>query len=127
MTEPEADRLLRDSVVELARNRPRTFALACVSRLATFWSVAPAAGVYGRATRGATALWTIPLWAALALGAFHPRFRRWPGVAVLAAIVGLSAVHTLYWTDMRMRAPIVPAIALVAASVEWGRKRINEP
>jgi hypothetical protein len=127
MTEPEADRYLRDSVVELARNRPRLFLRACGWRLATFWSVAPTAGVYGRATRAVTGVWTIPLWSALVLGAFHPRFRRWPGASVLAAIVGLSIVHTLYWTDMRMRAPIVPAIALVAASATWKRERISGP
>jgi hypothetical protein len=116
MTEPQADRFLRDSVVELARNEPQMFLRACVARLSTFWSAVPAEGVYGRATRLITAAWTIPLWLALLAGAFHPRFRRWPGVAVIAAILGLSIVHTLYWTDMRMRAPIVPAIALVAAS-----------
>ncbi|MDR3618564.1 MAG: dolichyl-phosphate-mannose-protein mannosyltransferase [Paludisphaera borealis] len=119
MSEPEADRLLRNSVVELARSRPRMFLRACLARLATFWSAVPAEGVYGRATRLITGAWTIPLWTALVLGAFHPRFRRWPGVAVPMAIVGLSVVHTLYWTDMRMRAPIVPAIALVAASAWW--------
>lgn len=133
MTEPEADRYLRDSVVELAWNRPWMFARACASRLATFWSVVPTAGVYGPATRAATGVWTIPLWAALALGAFHPRFRRWPGVAAPAAIMGLSIVHAFYWTDMRMRAPIVPAIALVAASASWkpdsrdGKEEVNGP
>jgi hypothetical protein len=116
MTEPEADRFLRDSVVELARNRPRSFLHACLARMATFWSPVPAAGVYGRISRLITAAWTIPLLVALVAGAFHPRFRRWPGVAVVTAILGLSIVHTLFWTDMRMRAPIVPAIALVAAS-----------
>jgi 4-amino-4-deoxy-L-arabinose transferase-like glycosyltransferase len=123
MTEPEADRFLRNSVVELAREQPRMFARACLSRLATFWSVIPAGDVYGRTTRIATAAWTIPLWSALVLGAFHRRFRRWPDVAVVMAIIGLSIVHTLYWTDMRMRAPIVPAIALVAASASWKLNR----
>lgn len=127
MTEPQADRFLRDSVVELARSRPATFLRACVAREATFWSAVPAAGVYGRTTRLGTAVWTIPLWAALVVGLFHPRFRRWPGVAVPCAILGLSVVHALYWTDMRMRAPIVPAIALAAASAAWGRRRTDGP
>jgi len=34
----------------------------------------------------------------------------------LAVLVALSGVHTLFWTDVRMRAPVVPAIALIAAS-----------
>ena len=30
-------------------------------------------------------------------------------------VLGLTLVHALFWTDLRMRAPIVPAIALIAA------------
>ena len=30
-------------------------------------------------------------------------------------VIGLTLVHALFWTDLRMRAPIVPAIALIAA------------
>jgi hypothetical protein len=32
------------------------------------------------------------------------------------AVLGLTAVHAAYWTDLRMRAPLVPAIALIAAA-----------
>ena len=38
--------------------------------------------------------------------------RTWPGVAAWSAILALTAVHAFFWTDLRMRAPIVPAIAL---------------
>ena len=41
-------------------------------------------------------------------------------------IVGLTVVHFAYWTDMRMRAPIVPAIALIAAGFRCG-KRVQTP
>ena len=30
-------------------------------------------------------------------------------------VIGLTVVHAFYWTDLRMRAPIVPALALIAA------------
>lgn len=36
----------------------------------------------------------------------------WP---LLMLLLSFSAVHSLYWADMRMRAPLVPAIALFAA------------
>jgi 4-amino-4-deoxy-L-arabinose transferase-like glycosyltransferase len=115
MPEPAADRLLRDEVVALARREPWTFARACVARLATFWSPSPSAGVYGTRTRALTLAWTAPLWVAFALGLTAGTFRRWPGIVAPCLIVGLTAVHALYWTDLRMRAPIVPAIALIAA------------
>lgn len=38
--------------------------------------------------------------------------RWWPTVALIASF---TAVHFFYWADMRMRAPLVPAIALLAA------------
>ncbi|WP_337175681.1 phospholipid carrier-dependent glycosyltransferase [Paludisphaera sp.] len=123
LPEPEADRRLRDEVVALARREPRTFARACLSRLATFWSPLPAAGVYGTTARLATFVWTAPLWIALALGLARREFRSWPGVAAPALIVGLTVVHAFYWTDLRMRAPIVPAIAVVAALATVGRRR----
>lgn len=38
---------------------------------------------------------------------------RW--LPAFALIAGFAAVHFLYWADMRMRAPLTPAIALLAA------------
>ena len=84
------------------------------ARLGHFWAIAPVASVYPATARIATLVWTIPLFLALAIGFIQPAAWSWPRVAAPVAIVGLTIVHTLYWTDMRMRAPIVPAIALVA-------------
>ena len=126
LSEPEADRRLRDSVVTLAKAEPRRFARACLARLESFWGVAPAAIVYGRAVQLATFAWTAPLWAALVVGLARPRAWRWSMVSAVAVIVGLTAVHAFYWTDMRMRAPIVPAIALIAASAGWSPGRDDE-
>jgi hypothetical protein len=116
MAEPQADRFLRDRVVRLALDRPAMFLRACLDRLMWFWSVAPATSVYSPAVRLATAVWTVPLWIALAAGLLRPSLWRWPQLAAPLMIIGLTSVHALYWTDVRMRAPIVPAIALVAAS-----------
>ncbi|MFO0890211.1 MAG: dolichyl-phosphate-mannose-protein mannosyltransferase [Isosphaeraceae bacterium] len=116
MTEPEADRFLRDGVIRLARERPGTFLIASADRLARFWSFAPASAVYGRAVRWGTAAWTVPLGVALVLGLCRRSLWRWPEIAAPLQLAGLSAVHCLYWTDLRMRAPIVPAIAVIAAA-----------
>jgi len=116
MTEPQADRYLRNKVVRISRDQPARFLRACLHRLRRFWSVAPAGAVYSWRVQWATAGWTIPLWMALALGSLQVGLWRWPRIAAPLMVVGLTAVHALYWTDMRMRAPIVPAIALIAAS-----------
>ncbi|MDG3006229.1 ArnT family glycosyltransferase [Paludisphaera mucosa] len=122
MSEPAADRLMRDEAIELARREPAKFAHACAARLATFWSPTPAAGVYGGRARALTLAWTLPLWAALLLGLASPTFRRWPGIVAPSLILGLTVVHSFYWTDLRMRAPITPAIALIASSATWPRR-----
>ncbi|QEH36411.1 hypothetical protein OJF2_49750 [Aquisphaera giovannonii] len=130
MTEPEADRFLRDSVLRLVAERPRVFARACLDRLARFWGLAPAQPVYSARVRVASAAWTGPLWAALLVGLLNRKAWRWPRIAAPAAILGLTMVHVFYWTDLRMRAPIVPAIALVAAAAELpipGRIRRRPP
>ncbi|MFI5456687.1 MAG: ArnT family glycosyltransferase [Isosphaerales bacterium] len=115
MSEPGADRYLRSQVWKLARDRPVDFGRAMLARIGHFWSVAPAASVYSGRARWATMAWTIPLWAAVCLGLVQPGLWRWPRIAAPLVAIGLTLVHVLFWTDLRMRAPIVPAIALVAA------------
>jgi hypothetical protein len=115
LPEPEGDRRLRDQALRTMIGRPRDCARAALARLGRFWSVAPAGSVYPRPLRLITAAWTVPLWVALALGLLRRGLWRWPQVAAPAAVIALTAVHSVFWTDMRMRAPIVPAIALIAA------------
>jgi 4-amino-4-deoxy-L-arabinose transferase-like glycosyltransferase len=116
MSEPDADRYLRNQAIGLARQRPGDFAHATIARLGHFWSVVPAASVYPAPARIATFLWTAPLFLSLAMGLFQPSVWSWPRIAAPLAILGLTVVHAFFWTDLRMRAPIAPAIALIAAS-----------
>jgi len=117
MNEVEADRAMRDAAIATIRADPRRFVRASLARLGRFWGLAPSAAVYPGWLRLATAAWSAPLWVAAILGLARPGVRRWPGVVAPAIIMALTAVHTLYWTDQRMRAPLVPAIALIAAGV----------
>jgi 4-amino-4-deoxy-L-arabinose transferase-like glycosyltransferase len=114
-SEPQADRYLRNKAIRLAIDQPHDFLLASWNRLLRFWSVAPAAAVYPAAVRWGTAIVTLPVLLAFLVGLGQPATWRWPAVVAPCLIVGLSTVHLLYWTDMRMRSPIVPAIAIVAA------------
>jgi 4-amino-4-deoxy-L-arabinose transferase-like glycosyltransferase len=115
MSEPQADRYLRHEALRLARSNPAAFARATLARLAHFWAVAPAASVYPAPARWATLIWSLPLFIALAIGLLQRSVWTWPRVSAPLAILGFTIVHAFFWTDLRMRAPIVPAIALVAA------------
>jgi 4-amino-4-deoxy-L-arabinose transferase-like glycosyltransferase len=123
MTEHQADRYLQHQVWRLANERPADFARATVARLAHFWSLAPASSVYSPVTRWVTLAWTVPLWAALLVGLATRAIWSWPRIAAPMVVLGLTLVHALFWTDLRMRAPIVPAIALIAAGA--ARPRIG--
>jgi Dolichyl-phosphate-mannose-protein mannosyltransferase len=126
MSEPEADRWLRGEALGIARDRPLAFARASLARLGRFWGLAPSAAVYPTWLRVITAAWTLPLWAALIWGMCRRDLWSWPRAAAPAIVLALSVVHAVYWTDLRMRAPIVPAIALIAASAwRWEKPDAN--
>lgn len=125
MSPPQADRYLRDEGLRMLREHPVKFLRASVARLGRFWGIAPSASVYPSRLRMATAAWTIPLWIALALGLSRRSTWCWPRMTAPLVILGLSAVHIVYWTDMRMRVPIIPAVGLVAATAAIPRRKIG--
>lgn len=115
LSEPEADRMYRREAFREMMHRPGSFARAIMARLGRFWAIAPSPAVYPGPLRIATAAWTVPLWALLAFGLMKRGTWRWPWSLASAILISLTAVHCFYWTDLRMRAPIVPAVALLAA------------
>ena len=62
-----------------------------------------------------TALWTTPFWLAVAWGVCRRGLWQWPRASALSIVIALTLVHAVFWTDLRMRAPIIPALALIAA------------
>ena len=65
--------------------------------------------------------WTLPLWLAVLLGLARRDLWSWPQITAPLAVIGLTLVHSLFWTDLRMRAPIIPAIAIIAAGAALPR------
>ena len=115
MTEPQADRYLRSTVWQLVRERPADFARATLARLGHFWSVAPAASVYSaRRSLGDHGL----------DGSALARRRARAGPARPLALAADRRAAGRDRSDAGPRpvldrpadaAPIVPAIALIAA------------
>ncbi len=102
------------------RSEPLTALRSGLTLLGRFWNVAPLA------TEGRPL--SVPL--RFAIGVFYTALvvlaiigsirvmrddasRWWPLAALIA---GFTAVHAVYWADMRMRTPVVPAIALLAVA-----------
>lgn len=131
--EVAADRRAYALAWHCIRQQPTMFAWASAVRLGRLFSplahqLSPNEGRAVRTVRYLIAAWylaELPL--ALVGVAAVVRFRRsqaqsqataaetpWLWAALLVA--AFVAVHTFYWTDLRMRAPLMPAIATAAAA-----------
>jgi hypothetical protein len=102
------------------RSEPSIAVRSGLTLLGRFWSVIPLAtknAPISRSIRMLVATWYAAVLIALICGAFRILRGNWrPWAPLLALIAGFTLVHSLYWADMRMRAPLVPAISLIAAA-----------
>jgi Gpi18-like mannosyltransferase len=114
LSEHDMDQSLKSRTWAFVREHPVDFFRATIQRQLHFWSIAPSGQVYGPIVRYTCIVWTLPFWVLAATGLFSRQCKSLPGLAALAVIAGLAGVHLIYWTDIRMRAPIIPALAIVA-------------
>lgn len=117
------DRREYDLAWQAIRQQPGMFAYACLLRVGSFWNVLPhrtldpePAAV--RWLRYATAAWYGLLFslAAVAMGSLAVRPLVAPWLWGTCLIASFTSVHVFYWTDMRMRAPLMPVVCLAAAA-----------
>jgi len=105
---------------------PGDFLQACLLRQLRLWSPVP----QGEEADSLPGVVFFGLWAfygglyllAIAGVARSLSLRRepWPLIWLLAMIITVAVVHTFYWSNARMRAPVIPALALLAGvAVEW--------
>lgn len=142
--EPRADQLAYADAVKNIREEPGIFLYACLIRLGRFFGVlphqvTPEETTAKRLSRYAVAVWYVPELGLSALGIVVVvgrllRRRSTPSQAgvgtasiddtlyssfgwICALILTgcFVATHAVFWSDMRMRAPLVPALALAAA------------
>lgn len=104
------------------RAAPLAFARACLFRLSRLWGAMPRSTSPEETVAAGIARWTIGgyytavlLLAVAGLAALlrHGPPADWlPGLLLLACF---TLVHSVFWSDMRMRAPLVPVVAMLAA------------
>jgi hypothetical protein len=100
------------------RAEPAMFGRACLWRALRFWDLAPwklPAG-YSKFLLWGTAIYYALMACGMILGLLRLsalEWRRWSMLLLLPLTLWLT--HWVYWTDMRMRAPIIPILALLAA------------
>lgn len=119
--EVERDQWMSRAAWRTIASEPRLFARACLRRFLHFWSLKPSVRVDGSSPalieRAAAAYYVLVFtfaacgFATVAIG----RASRALWAAPILLIAGFLGVHLVYWTDARMRAPITPELALLAA------------
>ncbi|MGL4464701.1 MAG: hypothetical protein ACRC1K_21315 [Planctomycetia bacterium] len=106
--------------VDWMKNNPGAAAWSVIFHVAAFWSPAPAGG--GAAVRWACFGYYGVLYAAVltTLWQWTRAYRTVgpkPGVGLAAAVVlAFTLVHAVYWSNPRMRAPVMPILAAAAAT-----------
>ena len=121
--EVDSDRGLYALARQTIRQQPQMFLYASLVRVGYLWSpfahrLDAEEPTLVRWTRGMVAVWYICVFvlAAVGLGRLGSSAVRVPWVWGGLLVLALTLVHAVYWTNMRMRAPLMPIVDLAAAA-----------
>lgn len=123
-----ADAWAHTQAVTSIQRQPASFARACVWRVTSLWGLLPhqiaadeSAG--RRLARYAVGVWYVAVFGLALAGipALGCRLLRPPWLWGLLLCLSFTAMHAVYWSNLRMRAPLMPVVCLAAAV---GVKRI---
>ena len=121
--ELELDGMSYELAWQQIRQRPADFVRACLYRITQLWSPLPHKltadeSLARRALRYATCAWYLAVYALAAVGVWKLRWNlvKPPWLYGILLCLAFTAVHTFYWTNLRMRAPLIPVVALIAGA-----------
>jgi len=128
--EVQADRWAREQAITCIQRRGGMFVYSCAVRIGRLWGIVPhqvdsSESTAKRLARYAIGLWYVLvfLFAAIGVSSQGRRLFHSPWIWGLLVCLSFTAVHTVYWSNLRMRAPLMPVVAMAAA---LGAKRIAE-
>ncbi|TXT22069.1 MAG: glycosyl transferase family protein, partial [Planctomycetota bacterium] len=110
---------------------PREFVESCWLRTKRFWNVFPGgadAGSLPTLARWGIAVFFLLELTAAAVGCCRiDRNEFWAWWPLVLLVVSFALVHVVYWSNLRMRAPVEPVLALLAARGFVGRRNNSRP
>lgn len=116
--EIDLDRWYYQLAIRTASSEPTSFFSACLLRMSRFWGLS-AIGASGL-TKVALTGWYLFLWCGLLLSLLNQqgsptgsgllRLRMW------LSVLAFCLLHIVYWTDTRMRAPLMPVLILLSST-----------
>ncbi len=128
LTEIGQDQLAYRAALSTIARMPTVFVASCFYRVGWLWALWPYDGSFG-----VTEV-LIAVWYTFVFGLAYVSLKQlWRKRALrdwlfgLLVIVSLTAIHSIFWSNMRMRAPAMPCIMLLAVAVlPTGRLRSAE-
>ena len=114
LTEIQRDRFEYALAWRFMRSRPDAMLACSWRKFRRFWAVQPNPVQVGAIARSAIGIFyaiQIPLWL---VGACVGRGVRWFRTVLVVTVLALGLTHALYWSNMRMRTPVMPALAVLA-------------
>lgn len=118
--EKSVDRWMYARARSEIRSDTSAFLQACVLRWRRFWALAPTADSGGlpNALSFGVSTWYLAVWAGL-VGSLFCGIRGRRDIQMLwLAILSFLVVHTFYWTNTRMRAPLT-GVFVVLSAIGW--------
>lgn len=122
--ELQRDRLANSLAMRSIKENPLGFLYGIGVRQLWFWAWWPSERQAGLGLRWAIGLWYGAISCAVIYGCWN-LCRRWDsrvlGIALwnwmpaLTMAISLCAIHSVYWSNMRMRSPLIPLVSLLAA------------
>jgi hypothetical protein len=109
--------------VQAIADQPTMFAWASLVRMGRLWQLVPHCAGPGETQAARYARYTVGVWYLLetvltvvGLVVLGRRLRYPPWLWAIVFCASFTLVHTVYWSNMRMRAPLIPVVALLAAA-----------
>ena len=132
--EVEDDQFAYQVAFHSIRAEPASFAWSCLVRLGRLWSpfphqVNPNESLPALLLRLGTVAWYLVILVAAIAGCWRRRsaWKTDPWIWGLLLCLSFSLVHTFYWSNIRMRAPLMPFVYLAALGCLASRGSRPEP
>jgi hypothetical protein len=115
------DRWMKERAIEHIRSHTTLFMRSGLYRVSRLWDVMPAGAVSAAARLAVAPFYVLIEALALAglcwwlVGVFRNHSDATKLTAAVLLLAAFTAVHFVYWSDARMRAPCVPAVSLFAS------------
>jgi len=123
------DAAMRRLAFDNIQKSPVHFVQACLLRLQRFWGPGPATGSGQALIRFGVCCWYLSVFCLFVVGIVKNRGNLQHAWLGLLLVVSLSCVHAVFWSNVRMRAPVSCVLGTLAASAVCdgrGRKDVTE-